>query len=309
MINEENYLRFIENAKLKHNNFYNYDKFEYTTARKPGIITCPNHGDFEQRPDNHLQGKGCKLCGINKLKILFTKTKEKFIEEANLIHNNKYDYTKTEYINDSTKLIIICLEHGNFEQKPNDHLQGSGCPECRFKRFSKTMNQKYSEIFINKAIKLHGYKYKYVTENYVAMRKNMKIICNIHGEFQQRPDNHLRGDGCPSCSSSLGENLIENYLINKNIKYEKEKTFEDCKNKEKLLFDFFIVSINTIIEFDGIQHFESIEYFGGESKLLYTQQNDKIKNEYCLKNNIRLIRIPYTKIKKIDEILEHELSV
>jgi very-short-patch-repair endonuclease len=307
MTKQENFLKFLENAAIKHNNFYNYDKFTYDTARIASTITCPIHGDFQQRPDNHLQGKGCKLCGINKLKNLFTKTKEKFIEESNLIHNDKYDYSKSEYINDSTKLIITCPIHGDFEQKPNDHLQGSGCLNCKSNRFSDSMNKKYSTIFIDRAKKVHGDKYDYL--EYTAMRKNMTIICKKHGEFKQRPDNHLKGNGCPSCDNSLGELLIENYLNNLNIKFKKEKKFDGCKNKEKLPFDFYIEEKNIIIEFDGIQHFEPIEFFGGQNGLKYRQKNDKIKNEYCKNNNIRLIRIPYFKIKEIDVILNKELTV
>ncbi len=247
------------------------------------------------------------MCGISKLKTLFTKTKEKFIEESNLIHNNKYDYSKTDYINDSTKLIVICPIHGEFEQLANKHLQGNGCKGCQKSKTASSFKTKYSEIFIDRAKKVHGDKYTYL--EYIAMRKNMKIICKKHGEFEQRPDNHLRGNGCPSCDISFGETLIQNYLNNSNIKFKKEKTFDGCKNKLKLPFDFYLEEKNTIIEFDGIQHYEPIDYFGGLEAFEYRKSNDKIKNEYCKNNNIRLIRIPYFKIKEIDDILAKELAM
>jgi very-short-patch-repair endonuclease len=137
----------------------------------------------------------------------------------------------------------------------------------------------------------------------------MKIACKKHGEFEQRPDNHLRGDGCPSCNNSVGENLVENYLIRNNLSFKKEKTFKDCKNKEVLSFDFYLENLNTIIEFDGIQHYEPIEYFGGLENFTYRKLNDEIKNEYCKNNNIRLIRIPFYDINRIEEILKRELTM
>ena len=135
------------------------------------------------------------------------------------------------------------------------------------------------------------------------MRKNMIMTCKIHGDFTQRPDNHLRGDGCPLCNNSIGENLIEIFLKNNNINYIREKRFNDCINKEKLPFDFYLEDLNTCIEFDGLQHFKSIEFFGGDKAFEIRKQNDKIKNEYCLKSNIRLIRISYKEIKNINNIL------
>jgi len=300
---EKNYLKFLKNANIKHNNFYDYDKFTYETARIAGTITCPIHGDFQQRPDNHLQGKACKLCGISKLKTLFTKTKEKFIEESNLIHNNKYNYSKTDYINDSTKLIVICPIHGEFEQLANKHINGRGCPNCKGDKFTKSMNTKYSKIFIDRAKKVHGDKYNYSKVNYKKSSESIIIICQKHGEFKQIPYNHLIGKGCKLCKNSHGEVKIENYLCSKNIVFKREKTFIDCKNKEALPFDFYLEKYNLIIEFDGEQHFKPMGYFGGEKKLLYTQQNDKIKNEYCQNNNIRLIRIPYTEVDNIENIL------
>jgi hypothetical protein len=302
MNKDKNFNKFIERAKKIHDNYYTYVN-NYSNARTNITIICPIHGEFQQRPDNHLQGKGCKLCGLNKLKILFTKSKEQFVNESNLIHNNKYDYSKSEYINDSTKLTIICPIHGDFYQKPNDHLQGAGCHDCKSGKFANSMNMKYSKIFIEKARQIHDNRFDYSKVKYNRMKDKVIIICNKHGDFEQLPYNHLMGNGCPICKNSIGENKIESFLKKNNFLFEREKTFDDCKNKEKLPFDFYLSDINTIIEFDGEQHFKPMGYFGGLKKLLYTQQNDKIKNEYCKNNNIRLIRIPYYEINNIEKIL------
>jgi uncharacterized protein YecE (DUF72 family) len=109
--------------------------------------------------------------------------------------------------------------------------------------------------------------------------------------------------GCPRCAASKGEREIENILKEKNISYIAEKTFNECKYINCLKFDFYLTEMNKCIEFDGIQHFESFDFFGGEEGLKELQKRDKIKNQYCKNNNIDLIRIPYWDFNKIEQIL------
>lgn len=122
-------------------------------------------------------------------------TKEKFIEYAQSIHGDKYIYDKVEYKNNKTKIIIICKDHGEFTQRPMDHLSGVGCKECRKiqKKHGKTLE------FIEKAKGTHQNRYIYTNTIYVNNRDLVKIICPIHGEFEQRPNDHLRGKGCRKC--------------------------------------------------------------------------------------------------------------
>ena len=109
----ENFNNFIERAKNIHNGFYSYDNVDYINARKDVTITCPIHGDFNQRPDNHLSGKGCNKCSIDRNKRQFTKRLEDFITQSVSIHNNKYDYSKVEYNDTMSKVEIICPIHGS----------------------------------------------------------------------------------------------------------------------------------------------------------------------------------------------------
>jgi len=136
--------------------------------------------------------------------------------------------------------------------------------------------------------------------------EKIKIICNDHGIFKQSASKHLNSvQGCPECKTiSKGENKIMKILSKNNIEYTKEHSFEDCKNINKLPFDFYIPSKNIIIEYDGIHHFKSVDFFGGEKELKHRQKLDKIKDKYCEKNNIYLIRIPYTEYKNVERILE-----
>lgn len=122
---------FIERAKLKHDNKYNYSKVEYINSKTKVIIICPIHGEFEQKPYNHLYGQGCPKCKTKLLSDKFKNKQDDIIKKFNIKHNNKYDYSKVEYINLTTPIAIICPIHGEFEQTPSNHLTGRGCPKCK----------------------------------------------------------------------------------------------------------------------------------------------------------------------------------
>ena len=111
------------------------------------------------------------------------------------------------------------------------------------------------------------------------MKKSVEIICPRHGSFFQNPTNHLSGKGCPVCMQSQDEKKIESSLLEKGISFESQKKFPDCVNKLPLSFDFWIESLNLLIEFDGLQHFKEFGYFGGKEKLEYTLKCDEIKNK------------------------------
>lgn len=121
---------FIKKSNEKHNNFYSYDKFIYKNSHTKSTITCPIHGDFEMSPTNHLNGCGCPKCKTEKLKQTFSSNTEEFIKKARKIHQDKYDYSKVNYVNRKTLITIICPIHGEFQQTPASHLTHRGCPIC-----------------------------------------------------------------------------------------------------------------------------------------------------------------------------------
>jgi hypothetical protein len=127
-------------------------------------------------------------------------TIKEFIEKAKAIHNNKYDYSNVEYVHSQKKIIIICLEHGPFEQRPSAHLQGQGCVICR-NRESSTTQQKTLEEFIEQAVEKHGDRYNYSHVSYKRNDIKVDIACPVHGRFKQTPTAHLRGSGCRKCVS------------------------------------------------------------------------------------------------------------
>lgn len=128
-------------------------------------------------------------------------TKEEFIEKANAVHGGTYDYSLVEYKNNKTKVAIKCKECGTvFYQKPNNHLQGSGCPICARKKRSERLSDT-REDFIRKAIEKHGDKYDYSLVEYVSSREKVKIRCKKCGSiFEQAPAMHLAGNGCSVCN-------------------------------------------------------------------------------------------------------------
>ena len=191
-------------------------------------IICPEHGEFEQLPKHHLNGViGCYGCREI--------TNEVYINKANMVHNNLYDYSKINYINNSTKIIIGCKKYG-------------------------------------------------------------------HGDFKQTPQNHLSGRGCPRCQNSSGEMTINKILTDNNINFETQKKFDDCIKEKKLSFDFYLPDYQMCIEYDGKQHYEPVKWFGGKKTMDGIIERDKIKTNFCLKNDIKLIRI------KHDENIEEKLK-
>ena len=211
---------FINKANKVHNGKYDYSKVEYVNAKTKVCIICPEHGEFWQTPNNHLSGKGCALCANENKLHLYNKSNDKFISEAQMIHNGKYDYSKVEYVNAKTKICIICPEHGEFWQTPHNHLQGQGCPKC-----SPTLKLN-KDVFIENSNKKHNGKYDYSKVKYINNRTKVCIICPEHGEFWQTPSNHMYGYGCAKCANSLN---AENHTSNTDIFIEKARQIHNDK--------------------------------------------------------------------------------
>ena len=185
---------FIKKAKDIHINKYDYSKVEYKNAKEKVCIICPEHGEFYQTPNSHLNGNGCSECGKEKSIEGRLYTTIVFVKKAKEVHGDKYDYSKVDYKNNYTKVCIICPTHEEFYQTPNVHLQGSGCPKCcgTFKLTTKK--------FIEKAIVVHGEKYDYSKIDYKNTKEKVCIICPEHGDFYQVAVSHLVGCGCPRCA-------------------------------------------------------------------------------------------------------------
>jgi len=215
---------FIKKAEIKHGKIYNYSKSEYKDAKTKLLIICNKHNfEFWMTPTNHLSGQKCKECSMENRKKLRNYGNEGFKQKAIEVHGNKYDYSKVNYVNSKTIITIICKEHGEFTQRPDKHLQGHNCILCSNKIRAKNKSDS-NEIFIKKAIEIHGYKYNYSKVNYVNSQTKIIIICSEHGEFIQIPANHLQGNGCNSCGNILRKNKqilgLEIFINRSKILYE-----------------------------------------------------------------------------------------
>lgn len=271
---------FLERAERIHGDKYEYNLSNFNNNKSKIKIKCLIHGWFEQSVSNHLIGQGCPICGNIEKRNKSSLDKDNFIQCAIQVHGNKFDYSNVEYINNKTKVCIICPIHGEFWQTPNAHLNGNGCAKCIGRNRSL-------EDFINEARKVHGDNYDYSLSNYITSEIKIKIKCNKCGHiFKQKPWSHLQNHGCPKCKFSKGELEIEKLLTNNNIIFECQKRF-NWLGKQSL--DFYIPSIKTAIEVQGHQHFDGSRCFGNTNNFKKIIERDKCKSDLCKKNNINLI--------------------
>ena len=193
--------QFISRAEEVHGSKYDYSETKYVKSSEKVMITCLLHGTFNQLPHQHLIGKGCKPCGNIKKAMSKTKTIKQFIAEARKVHGDKYDYSNAVYINNSTPLRIICPIHGEFTQRPVDHIhQSSGCNKCALISTANT-NRITIDTFIERSIEHHGNKYDYSKVTYAQLKDKVTIICPEHGEFEQSASLHSTGHGCSKCAN------------------------------------------------------------------------------------------------------------
>jgi len=271
---------FIKKAKEIHS-----DKYDYS-------LICPIHGVFEQQPNAHLNYKGCFKCGIDKRRTKQLKDKDYFINKSKNFHIDKYDYSLVEYVDQTTKVKIICPIHGIFEQTPKQHYK-HGCHYCSsskngqynkidretFIKISKEIHNNFYDYslikdinkkvdiicpihgvfhtnsyrhmkgsicikckndnrksinYVEKFNKIHNNKYDYSLSKYINNKTKIKIICPIHGIFEQRPDSHIQGKGCPKCKNSLINLTL--YIIRDDInKIIKIGVSQNPKNRLKRL--------------------------------------------------------------------------
>ena len=293
-------IEFINKSKEVHGDKYDYSKVVYENNLKEVLIICKKHGEFLQLPKTHKIGSGCNSCGLLKRANSKKSNTNEFIIKAIEIHGDKYDYSKVEYIKAMEKVIIICKEHGNFEQTPNGHLDEKGCGKCSTK-INADKQRKTENQFIEEAIQIHGNKYDYSKVEYKNAKDKLIIICKEHGEFLQTPNSHLsKGSGCIKCAGCYKSNTEEFVKKLKEVhgdKYDYSKVeykkanekviiickkhgeFEQSPNKHlngngcyKCGHNMFIFTNNDFINTSNEIHNNKYDY----SKVNYTKMNEKV---------------------------------
>ena len=273
---------------------------EYINANTDITHHCLIHDVFwKTKPYRVLDGCGCRKCRIEKFKASNTNTQDEYIEKVKLKNPNIEVIGK--YTNAKTKIAHKCLKHNVvWDTLPINILKGCGCRQCLKEKISDKNGSSHNEY----VIKLSNINPNLIVlEEYCGTEIKIKHKCKVcKYEWGAKPGNILAGKGCPKCNESHGEKDISNYLNMNNITYIPQYTFDDCKDKRKLPFDFYLPELNICIEYDGKQHFKAIDHFGGEEGLRIRQFHDQIKTNYCKNNNIPLIRIKY------DENIEEKLN-
>ena len=231
-------------------------------------------------PSSILKGVGCPMCAG---KAPYTTESFKYVMKS--LHPSIE--VVGEYVNNKTNIALRCKIDGHqWEATPHNVLRGSGCPKCGG-RIPMSHGEYVSAVaLINKYIEVLG----------TFINKCTAILhrCKKDGhEWLVRPEHILNGHGCPACNSSIGERLVANYLEDYGILYKPQHKFDGCKNKKRLPFDFYLPSLNVCIEYDGIQHFQPVEAFGGQKAFEECQRNDAVKNRFCEVSQITLLRIRY----------------
>lgn len=272
LTNEE----YIQKAKDKHGDKYNYSKTIYTSSREPIIVICPIHGEFEQSPRAHLNGNGCPKCG-NKLKSQQKKlTQEEFIKRCNEVHQNKYDYSKAVYINKRSNVLIICPIHGEFEQEAGRHMRGQGCPECGKEKAQKRdgdykNSRKTIDIFKDDIHRIFGEKYE-VIGDYINNKTKVEIYCkekykdgSEHGSFFARPDGLMQGHGCPKCTVNISysEKEISDF-IRENYDGTVINNYRGFDSKKEI--DIYLPDLKIGFEYNGLL-WHSTKYSDNNSML------------------------------------------
>lgn len=189
----------INEFKEVHGNKYDYTKVNYQKSDIKVEILCLKHGPFFQTPSHHRLGQGCPQCGHTTRGLSGRSSETDVLKRFKKVHGDKYDYSKVKYVTSNTHVTIICKEHGEISMKPSNHLNGKGCRLCFIVEDSKRKLEKGKNSFLKKFIKTHGNRYDYSLVNYVSSTIPVKIICKIHGVFEQTPIGHHTGSGCTKC--------------------------------------------------------------------------------------------------------------
>lgn len=254
---------------------------------------CVKHQyEWAAIPDNILNGHGCKYCGTDIITEKNTCTFEQYVKELHEINPNVVCIGK--YKNKATRTEHKCLVDGYiWDTIPSYLLSGRGCPKCanQLPITNKIFRERIQEI--NPDIE--------VISDYINAKTPMAFRCKVcNNVWETTPDSIMMGSGCPVCKESHGEREIRNWLKDHHIRFESQKKFDGCKRERELPFDFYVPDYNTVIEYDGAQHYRPVDYFGGEAAFKLLQERDRIKTAFCEESNIGLLRIPYNKDVKTE---------
>lgn len=312
------YKRVLNKLKSIYKDTIDFSKFVefHDNTKTEETFKCNKHNIwFKRRLDLMQKGHtGCPLCRKDNKTIRCLNrrlTTEEFVKRANIVNGNKYTYEKAVYITNTTPIIVTCPRHGDWVTRPANHISNnkkvsSGCPKCAAEKTSMRCT-KSKEQFLKEAKRIHGNKYLYNKSEYNKTDIPITITCRKHGDFQQLPYIHLKGHGCPICSSSRGENKIALILDELGLKYVREYVIKTSEHRYR--YDFYIPKLKLLIEYHGEQHFAPVKYFGGLEKYKQVFISDREKLELSLVKGMHIIVIPYDKNDDLQDYLVFSISL
>lgn len=290
----------LSKFKEKHGDEYDYSKVNYVNFNTKVEIICKKHGVFEQTPHAHLTGRGCPVCGKEKVGLNEMIKVDDFMKRCKESHSMQYNYDKTVYNGMTKKIIVTCPIHGDFEQNAWYHANGGDCPKCAHAALWENRKPVYANSFEERARKVHGGKYDYSKVVYKSARTPILIICPEHGEFYQTPEKHLSGCGCQRCGKqfSYSENEFVNF-IKSNLSESTNIIQHDrtiCEGKE---LDLYIPDMNVAFEYNGmVWHSEKF----GKDRWYHLNKLNK-----CKEQGIKLYHIWSYEWKYKNDIIRNKI--
>lgn len=280
---------YIKELKLKNPNLEVVDT--YIDAVTNITHHCLLHDIYWKiSPVRALKGCGCELCRREKFNKTRTKTHAWYTEKVQKL--SPQIRVLEEYKGMRIPISHKCLKHNIiWNATPDNILHGCGCKECGKERIRIKNRMSYDE-YISRLASVNPdiiciKDYQYAT--HPALHKCLKDGF----EWYALPSQILDGRGCPICRKSKGEKQIRQWLTAHDIEFCEQKCFDSCRDRRPLPFDFYIPKSNTVIEYDGEQHYRAVDFFGGEKEFALRQRRDRIKSTFCEENRINILRIPY----------------
>jgi hypothetical protein len=271
---------------------------------------CVKHGTIHNIGWNSVANtnSGCPICGDiiyrRKRRNSYGYIKERYLEKGFIL-------TDKNYGNNQHMMSCVCAKHNEPHRASlTEIITGSGivCKKCELGRIEVLKNKSDEKFF--KEFKPDEYPSE-LLETSMYGKTHVLVRCKTCDDIRTQKRSHfLNKHSCSTCATkSRGEDSISFILSSYGIDFKTQKRFKDCKNEKALPFDFYIEHLNVLIEFDGKQHFTSVNRWGGEDGYVRRKKHDEIKNNYCNDNNIKLIRIPYWDFDNIEKILIKELNL
>lgn len=287
---------------------------EYTAGKKPIKVRCKKHDVvWEPSAASVLRGSGCNMCKREKITGRPATYTDKYLKKF-LSNKYKGKYTFIQRIKGKETVLdrveLKCNTCGNigiylvYNIVAKDR-KSFGCYTCWKKSICKTKEQFEKDLY-------DSWKGLYtLVGDYLGAKCKNTFKCNTCGNiFEAKAGDVLSHNwGCNVCNHSLGEFFIESYLKNKDMLYEIPKKFDNLKDKKKLHYDFYLPDRNVLIEYQGLQHYQPIKYYGGEKRFKVQQLHDKMKREYAINNGYRLLEVTYEENtqEKVNSYLDKNL--